>query len=151
MVGRCDSGGGAGSGAIGGSAMASTPRFGSFYSGRKEDELDCSSLYELTKPHVESYDYFVERGLEEAVRRLQPVELKHPISGATLRYILSVHFLLPFAWNSLARSRLSAPHSCCAQLFNVTSSVFDHGFVMFHFYILISEGFGKDDCSIEHC
>lgn len=89
MVGRCESGGG--SGAIG-SMAASTPRFGSFYSGRQNEELDLSSLYDLTKPHVESYDYFVERGLEEAVRRLQPVELKHPISGTTLRYILSLYF-----------------------------------------------------------
>ena len=88
MAGRCESG--RGSGAIG--SMASTPRFGSFYSGRKEGELDCSSLFNLTKPHVESYDYFVDRGLEEAVRRLQPVELKHPVSGASLRYILSVNF-----------------------------------------------------------
>lgn len=89
MVGRCESGGG--SEAID-SSMASTPRFGTFYSGRKNDELDLSSLYDLTKPHVESYDYFVERGLEEAVRRLQPVELKHPVSGATLRYILTLYF-----------------------------------------------------------
>lgn len=87
MAGRCESGGG--SGAIGSSMAPSTPRFGTFYSGRKNsDELDLSSLSDLTKPHVESFDYFVERGLEEAVRRLQPVELKHPISGATLRYIL---------------------------------------------------------------
>ncbi|KAG0595859.1 hypothetical protein M758_UG204100 [Ceratodon purpureus] len=88
MGGRCYSEGG-GSGVISGattmvSSQAST-RFGTFYSGRKEGELDCSSLFELTKPHVDSYDYFVERGLEEAVRRLQPLELKHPISGATLR------------------------------------------------------------------
>lgn len=83
MVGRTESSGG--SVAIGGSAMASTPKFGSFYGGRKEEELDCSSLYDLTKPHTESFDYFVERGLEEAVRRLQPIELKHPISGTSLR------------------------------------------------------------------
>lgn len=111
MVGRCDSGGG--SGVIGGGTMASTPRFGSFYSGKKEGELDCSSLYDLTKPHVESYDFFVERGLEEAVRRLQPVELKHPISGATLRHILSVGFS-GFGVEWVFGTQLISPDFLCA-------------------------------------
>jgi hypothetical protein len=43
---------------------------------------------ELTRPHVDSFDYFVERGLEMATRGLHPVEVTHPVSGVTLRNIL---------------------------------------------------------------
>jgi hypothetical protein len=56
--------------------------------GRKDEEIDNSALLDLTKPHVDSFDYFVERGLEAAIRHLQPIELKHPVSGTTLRNIL---------------------------------------------------------------
>lgn len=56
--------------------------------GRKGEELDNSALLDLTKPHVDSFDYFVERGLEAAIRHLQPIELKQPVSGTTLRNIL---------------------------------------------------------------
>lgn len=98
-----------------GSTMASnsTPQFGSFYSGRKSDELDLSTLNDLTKPHVESYDYFVERGLEEAVRRLQPMELKHPISGATLRYILFCVFYWLFVFWKVLFSELNLKPFYC--------------------------------------
>lgn len=52
---------------IGGSVMVLILKFGSFYGGRKEEELDCSSLYDLIKFYMEFFDYFVEWGLEEVV------------------------------------------------------------------------------------
>lgn len=54
---------------------------------RKED-VGASALAQLTRPHIESFDYFVERGLERAARGLQQVEVSHPVSGAQLRNIL---------------------------------------------------------------
>jgi DNA-directed RNA polymerase I subunit RPA2 len=54
----------------------------------RREEVGSASLMELTRPHVDSFDYFVERGLEMAARGLQPVEVTHPVSGVTLRNIL---------------------------------------------------------------
>jgi hypothetical protein len=54
----------------------------------RREEVGSASLMELTRPHVDSFDYFVERGLEMAARGLHPVEVTHPVSGVTLRNIL---------------------------------------------------------------
>jgi hypothetical protein len=54
----------------------------------RREEVGSASLMELTRPHVDSFDYFVERGLEMATRGLQQVEVTHPVSGVTLRNIL---------------------------------------------------------------
>lgn len=53
-------------------------------------ELLAQTLSELTKPHIESFDYFVDRGLQAAVLGVQPVQVTHPLSGNTLRNILGV-------------------------------------------------------------
>jgi hypothetical protein len=54
----------------------------------RREEVGSASLMELTRPHVDSFDYFVERGLDMAARGLQQVEVTHPVSGVTLRNIL---------------------------------------------------------------
>ncbi|CAK9217456.1 unnamed protein product [Sphagnum troendelagicum] len=46
----------------------------------RREEVGSASLMELTRPHVDSFDYFVERGLEMAARGLHPVEVTHPFA-----------------------------------------------------------------------
>lgn len=46
-------------------------------------------LMELMGPHIDSYNYFVERGLPMAVANVQPVEVLHPVTNVHLRNILS--------------------------------------------------------------
>lgn len=42
-------------------------------------------LEALVAPHVDSFDYLVQRGLPEAFRLLDPVEVHDPIKGLKFR------------------------------------------------------------------
>ena len=41
-------------------------------------------LMNLSRPHIESYDYFIEKGMHEAVARLDNMEITHPVDKKTL-------------------------------------------------------------------
>ncbi|RLN39277.1 hypothetical protein C2845_PM01G38370 [Panicum miliaceum] len=74
-------------------------------SGAKEG--DYAALRELFRPHVESFDYFLDAGLEEMLSSIRPMEIKDPNSSTILKNILhalnSFFFLFfPFAWNCFA-------------------------------------------------
>lgn len=40
---------------------------------------------ELVRPHIESFDYFVEHGLQQSALRLRPIELSQPATNTKLR------------------------------------------------------------------
>ncbi|BBN05770.1 DNA-directed RNA polymerase I subunit RPA2 [Marchantia polymorpha subsp. ruderalis] len=42
-------------------------------------------LLDLMGPHIDSFDYFVNRGLQSAVQNMQSVEVVHPVSNVNLR------------------------------------------------------------------
>ncbi|CAM6092482.1 unnamed protein product [Calypogeia fissa] len=56
--------------------------------GRGPDIVAPEALMELMGPHIDSFNYFVERGLPMAVANSQPVEISHPVTNVQLRNIL---------------------------------------------------------------
>lgn len=49
---------------------------------------DYAALKELFRPHVESFDSFLDVGLDEMLRGIRPMEIKDPNSSAILKNIL---------------------------------------------------------------
>mgnify|MGYP002776130029 CR=1 FL=1 len=56
---------------------------------------DLASLSALVTPHIESFDYFVNHGLQQSALAIRPVELVQNTTQTKLRNILL--FLLPIA------------------------------------------------------
>jgi hypothetical protein len=55
--------------------------------GRSASE-EYATLRELFRPHVESFDYFLEKGLDKMLESIRPMEVKDPNSNKFLRNIL---------------------------------------------------------------
>ena len=55
-------------------------------------ERDYATLRELYRPHIESFDYFLDEGLDKMLLSIRPVEITDPSSNATLRNILRASF-----------------------------------------------------------
>jgi hypothetical protein len=51
-------------------------------------EGDYSALRELFRPHVESFDYFLDKGLDEMIESIRPMVIRDPNSSNTLKNIL---------------------------------------------------------------
>jgi DNA-directed RNA polymerase I subunit RPA2 len=51
-------------------------------------EGDYSALRELFRPHVESFDYFLDKGLDEMIESIRPMVIRDPNSNSTLKNIL---------------------------------------------------------------
>ncbi|KAJ0974432.1 hypothetical protein J5N97_016397 [Dioscorea zingiberensis] len=49
---------------------------------------DYSALRELFRPHIESFNYFLDEGLEKALVSIRAVEISDPLSSSKLRNIL---------------------------------------------------------------
>jgi DNA-directed RNA polymerase I subunit RPA2 len=49
---------------------------------------DYTALKELFRPHVESFDSFLDVGLDEMLRSIRPMEIKDPNSSTILKNIL---------------------------------------------------------------
>uniref|UniRef100_A0A0E0EZF7 DNA-directed RNA polymerase subunit beta n=1 Tax=Oryza meridionalis TaxID=40149 RepID=A0A0E0EZF7_9ORYZ len=72
-------------------------------SASKEDQY--AALRELYRPHIDSFDYFIDEGLDKMLQSIRPVEITVPNSPTTLRNILPASirfsllffFFLPFA------------------------------------------------------
>nr|CAB3499265.1 unnamed protein product [Digitaria exilis] len=78
-------------------------------------EGDYSALRELFRPHVESFDYFLDAGLDEMLRGIRPMEIKDPNSSTILKNILhasnSFHSYLFLQFQSkLCHLRDADPH-----------------------------------------
>lgn len=59
-------------------------------------EGDYSALRELFRPHVESFDYFLDKGLDEMIESIRPMVIRDPNSSNTLKIILEKgHVLSP--------------------------------------------------------
>lgn len=59
-------------------------------------EGDYSALRELFRPHVESFDYFLDKGLDEMIESIRPMVIRDPNSNSTLKIILEKgHVLSP--------------------------------------------------------
>jgi len=60
-------------------------------------EGDYAALRELFRPHVESFDYFLDAGLEKMLAEIRPAEIKDPNSSTILKNILHAlnSFFLP--------------------------------------------------------
>lgn len=76
-------------------------------SASKEDQY--AALRELYRPHIDSFDYFIDEGLDKMLQSIRPVEITVPNSPTTLRNILpAFFFFLPFA----RRLQFSGPVFC---------------------------------------
>lgn len=77
-------------------------------SASKEDQY--AALRELYRPHIDSFDYFIDEGLDKMLQSIRPVEITVPNSPTTLRNILPAFFFffLPFA----RRLQFSGPVFC---------------------------------------
>ncbi|XLR35963.1 hypothetical protein S83_063863 [Arachis hypogaea] len=49
---------------------------------------DFGALRELFKPHIESFDYMIDTGLETMLSHIKPVEIFDPFTSTKLRDIL---------------------------------------------------------------
>ncbi|KAG2537243.1 DNA-directed RNA polymerase I subunit 2-like [Panicum virgatum] len=58
-------------------------------------EGDYAALRELFRPHVESFDYFLDAGLEEMLTSIRPMEIKDPNSSTILKISLEKGHVLP--------------------------------------------------------
>ncbi|KAL4183781.1 hypothetical protein AMTRI_Chr11g99980 [Amborella trichopoda] len=56
-------------------------------------KLEFDSLFELVKPHIQSFDYFSKEGLRALVSNLKPVTAYEPNTENKLKYILSMFVL----------------------------------------------------------
>ncbi|KAH7653427.1 DNA-directed RNA polymerase I subunit RPA2 protein [Dioscorea alata] len=75
------------------------------------EKPDYSALRELVHPHIDSFDYFLDEGLEKAVSSIRPVELSDPVSGSKLR----ISFGKPYLNAPMKEGRLKSslyPHQC---------------------------------------
>lgn len=71
-------------------------------SASKEDQY--AALRELYRPHIDSFDYFIDEGLDKMLQSIRPVEITVPNSPTTLRNILPAFFffyLLLVAYSSV--------------------------------------------------
>ncbi|XP_062205028.1 DNA-directed RNA polymerase I subunit 2 [Phragmites australis] len=58
-------------------------------------EGEYAALRELFRPHVESFDYFLDKGLDEMLLSIRPMEITDPNSSTTLRISLEKGHVLP--------------------------------------------------------
>ncbi|KAJ1294990.1 hypothetical protein BS78_01G188700 [Paspalum vaginatum] len=58
-------------------------------------EGDYLALRELFRPHVESFDYFLDKGLNEMLESIRPMEIRDPNSNNTLKVTLEKGHVLP--------------------------------------------------------
>ncbi|TVU32185.1 hypothetical protein EJB05_23907 [Eragrostis curvula] len=56
---------------------------------------DYASLRELYRPHIESFDYFIDKGLDKMLESIRPMEITDPNSNKFLRISLEKGHLLP--------------------------------------------------------
>lgn len=56
---------------------------------------DYATLRELYLPHIESFDYFLDEGLDKMLLSIRPMEITDPSSNATLRMSLEKGHVLP--------------------------------------------------------
>lgn len=70
---------------------------------KMEKYPDFEHLEELFKPHIDSYDHFIQHGLEKMLNSIKPVEIRNSFTGDKLRnilllccffYIFQLHILL---------------------------------------------------------
>ncbi|KQJ97293.1 DNA-directed RNA polymerase I subunit 2 [Brachypodium distachyon] len=54
-----------------------------------------ATLRELYRPHIESFDYFLDEGLDKMLLSIRPMDISHPSSSDTLRISLEKGHLLP--------------------------------------------------------
>ncbi|CAL9109161.1 unnamed protein product [Musa acuminata var. zebrina] len=78
---------------------------------------DFQALQELFRPHIESFDYFLDEGLEKAFLSIRPIEISDPHTGIKLRDILSkiLNLFKPQLLPPMRDGRLSEPlfpHEC---------------------------------------
>lgn len=55
----------------------------------KTKKPDYAAIRELFKPHIESFDYFIDKGMELAISSIRPAEIVDPSTDTKLRNILS--------------------------------------------------------------
>eukprot|EP00899_Mesostigma_viride_P003894 jgi/Mesvir1/13505/Mv10505-RA.1 len=65
--------------------MAPVPRNEALIWASKRNEHVPEKLVDLTRPHVDSFNWFVEKGVHEAVSRIIPMDFIHPETGARLK------------------------------------------------------------------
>ncbi|GLJ25401.1 hypothetical protein SUGI_0486230 [Cryptomeria japonica] len=58
------------------------------------EEISFKALQELVKPHIDSFNYFAEEGLETAVSNIRSVVVQQPGTLSKLRNILCILYLL---------------------------------------------------------
>ncbi|CAN6454723.1 unnamed protein product [Victoria cruziana] len=75
---------------------------------------DFTALMELARPHIDSFDYFIDRGLDVLVSHVKPIEVNDSSSATTLRIWLENPVLLPpdKEGNSRIKHEQLLPYEC---------------------------------------
>ncbi|KAL9659982.1 hypothetical protein QQ045_024792 [Rhodiola kirilowii] len=67
---------------------------------QRSDLRDLQPLSELLKPHIQSFDYFIDKWLDIMLANIDPVVVYDPSAGQKLRNILffyfRIHIILKF-------------------------------------------------------
>ncbi|GAV81142.1 RNA_pol_Rpb2_6 domain-containing protein/RNA_pol_Rpb2_7 domain-containing protein/RNA_pol_Rpb2_2 domain-containing protein/RNA_pol_Rpb2_1 domain-containing protein/RNA_pol_Rpb2_3 domain-containing protein/RNA_pol_Rpa2_4 domain-containing protein [Cephalotus follicularis] len=74
---------------------------------------DYSALHELVKPHIDSFDYMVDKGLEEIFRSIKPVQVFDSFENKKLRIFLDKpEIFKPLRGGSKGMSEALLPFEC---------------------------------------
>jgi hypothetical protein len=65
---------------------------------------DYEALKQLFRPHIDSFDYFIDDGLEKAVTSVRAIEISQ--NETKLRNILSLHFALSYHFSISSLSKI---------------------------------------------
>ncbi|XP_038972852.1 DNA-directed RNA polymerase I subunit 2 isoform X2 [Phoenix dactylifera] len=84
----------------------------------KATKPDYEALRELFRPHIDSFNYFIDEGLEKALLSIRPVEVSDPSTGGKLR----IYFENPQVFHPVREGRITTtkgritealyPHEC---------------------------------------
>ncbi|GJN13824.1 hypothetical protein PR202_gb00571 [Eleusine coracana subsp. coracana] len=70
---------------------------------RPATKEEYATLRELFRPHIESFDYFLDKGLDKMLESIRPMEITDPNSNKFLRNILHASALLYFICGGMER------------------------------------------------
>ncbi|KAK9741909.1 hypothetical protein RND81_03G137100 [Saponaria officinalis] len=73
---------------------------------------DFSALRQLFLPHIESYDYLIDSGLETIMSNVKPVEIHDSLTGTKLRIYVSNPTVHPPLKDVNGMSKALLPHEC---------------------------------------
>ncbi|XP_010670529.2 DNA-directed RNA polymerase I subunit 2 isoform X2 [Beta vulgaris subsp. vulgaris] len=79
---------------------------------KMEKYPDFEHLEELFKPHIDSYDHFIQHGLEKMLNSIKPVEIRNSFTGDKLRISISNPAIFPPFKDEKGMAKPLRPYEC---------------------------------------